>query len=317
MGWSLLILELSASPTGIMAKQRTKAQRDQDGNSKNGTRAVDRVPRGLYSGNTAVMRYGAPSITPVTNGNIRVRHREQIFIVSSGASTGWITLAIGLNPSDANYFPWLKSIANNYVKYRWHSLSARYCSVSTTLQGGEVRMGTLYDHTELTKWGVLPTAAAKAASIISMNSSVVAPAYGTTMPNGVGVSWDCRQVHSRTPWLLTTGNDSTITEASDNQRVGAYFAFMAYMDEPNNTIGYVIVDYDIELTQVTYGGVAGDGTVVPPSLADSECQLTDWQKYINQQRKAAGLPELDCHGMEIPPRKPPSSDTGDNVLLVA
>lgn len=236
-----------------------------------------------------------------TNGNIRVRHTEQMSSVTNAAVLGWQSRSYGLNPTDATYFPWLKAIANNYVKYRWHSLQVRFVSTSPTTTQGEVRFGALYDHQEYINWNLIGSEAARSAAIVAMNSSIVAPAYGTTLPGGAGISWDCKQIHSRVPWLLTTGNDLLLDEATDNQRVGAFFANMNFFPFANSAFGYFVVEYDVEFTQVTYGGVAGS-----PSLTLADCEMTPWQVLINKKRKERGLPELDCDGFPLKPKPPPT-----------
>jgi hypothetical protein len=221
--------------------------------------------------------------------------------VTNAAVLGWQTRSYGLNPTDATYFPWLKAIANNYVKYRWHSLQVRFVSTSPTTTQGEVRFGALYDHQEYINWNLIASEAARSAAIVAMNSSIVAPAYGTTLPGGAGIAWDCKQIHSRVPWLLTTGNDLLLDEATDNQRVGAFFANMNFFPFANSAFGYFVVEYDVEFTQVTYGGVAGS-----PTLMLAECELTPWQVIINKKRKERGLPELDCDGFPVKPKPPPA-----------
>jgi len=214
---------------------------------------------------------------------------------------GWAKSQFGLNPTDANYFPWLKGIANNYAKYRWHKLQVRYVSTSPTTQTGEVRMGALYDHQELVQWNLLTSTPASTA-IVNMSSNIVCPAYGTTTAGGLGIAWDTAQIHARVPWLLTTGN-GTITEATDNQRVGAYLAAMFFFQFANSSYGHLMVDYDVEFTQSTYGGTAGASLFT--RNADT-CELTDWQIYLNQLRREAGLPELDCLGFPVVPKPPPA-----------
>jgi len=279
----------------------TKNNSTKKAKGRNTKQRVENVPRGLVP-NTPIIRYTRPQVQQAYNGNIRVQHSEQLLTVSNAGTLGWAKNHFGLNPTDSNYFPWLKSIANNYAKYRWHKLQVRFVSTSPTTQTGEVRFGALYDHQELAQWVIIPTFVAQANAIVSMNSNVVCPAYGTTTAGGLGIAWDTNQIHSRVPWLLTTGN-GTITEATDNQRVGAYLANLNFFQFANSSYGHLMVDYDVEFTQSTFGGVAGASLFAKGA---DDCQLTDWQIYVNKLRREAGLPEEDCLGFNIVPKPPPA-----------
>jgi hypothetical protein len=78
-------------------------------------------------------RMGNPSIMTMANSqsSMRVSHREYIQDLVSSTSALAVT-EISLNPGLSATFPWLSNIAQNFDRYKWHSLRFYYRSLSAT-----------------------------------------------------------------------------------------------------------------------------------------------------------------------------------------
>lgn len=96
-----------------------------------------------YATNTRTTR---PNWTSYPDGRTRVKHRELITTVNSGAVADEMScLAYSLNPGIADTFPWLSQMATLYEKYKFHKLSFHFVTRASTTDRGNVLMATDYD----------------------------------------------------------------------------------------------------------------------------------------------------------------------------
>jgi hypothetical protein len=78
-----------------------------------------------------------PRITGVSGG-ITIKHRE--YIGELNGSTTFTAQSYQLQPGLSQSFPWLSGIANNFEKYKMHSIKLCYVNVSATSERGRVTM---------------------------------------------------------------------------------------------------------------------------------------------------------------------------------
>nr|UHS72302.1 MAG: putative coat protein [Tombusviridae sp.] len=92
-----------------------------------------------------------PRTRNTANGVI-ITHTEMINTVVSGAPTSNVTAfaSIGyrINPGVASIFPWLSSVAVNYEKYRFRSLTFSAIPLVATNYSGRIGVGVDYDSTD-------------------------------------------------------------------------------------------------------------------------------------------------------------------------
>jgi len=111
------------------------------------------------SNNSLVSKWtsnGPPEIVNTTGegGGFRIRHREYLGDISSGAGTPTQFNLFGaypLNPGMQSTFPWLSTIANNFEQYKFHGIIFEYKTLSvdaiasSTMNVGAVIMATEYN----------------------------------------------------------------------------------------------------------------------------------------------------------------------------
>jgi hypothetical protein len=77
------------------------------------------------------------------DGRVRIKHREYITDLSGFASfTG---RSISINPGFATMFPWLSTIAKNFVSYRFNNLGFEYETQVSSATSGSVMMAVDFD----------------------------------------------------------------------------------------------------------------------------------------------------------------------------
>lgn len=90
--------------------------------------------------------------TRSTGKGVIITHTEMINTVVSGAPTSNVTafsaLGYRINPGVASIFPWLSSVAINYEKYRFKSLTFSAIPLVATNYSGRIGVGIDYDSTD-------------------------------------------------------------------------------------------------------------------------------------------------------------------------
>lgn len=84
--------------------------------------------------------------------SIMVSHSEMLGAINSGAPTSNVTafrcVGYRANPGMANIFPWLSSMAVNYEKYRFKSLSFTLVPLVSTVYNGRIGVGFDFDSSD-------------------------------------------------------------------------------------------------------------------------------------------------------------------------
>lgn len=85
----------------------------------------------------------APRISPLTNGDCRVTHREYIADVLGTVAYGYASRPV--NPGQAEVFPWLSQIAQRFENYRFNSLRFLLEPLCGTTSTGSVILALDFD----------------------------------------------------------------------------------------------------------------------------------------------------------------------------
>lgn len=118
--------------TRIMGDKFTPFRKKKQGKGKKSQRTA-------YTGGTKQLKPGA---------GVVIRHSEQIASLTA-TNTGFAVLGTyDLMPTDATTFPWLSSIARNYEKYKFNSVTFRLTTASPMTAGGMVTVCFDYDYAD-------------------------------------------------------------------------------------------------------------------------------------------------------------------------
>lgn len=262
-----------------MANQKSKkgSRPVKRGNNSNGggrpyrmtTRTTDEVRTGMGG-----MR---ASVRPTSNG---------LIIKNSGimgvypTDTGARATAFGINPADAQQFPWLNNIVRCYGQYRWKKLRLLWQSTTGTGVSGDINMGVVYDLEEVRVFtAVLSGATARMQAVASSRDVMSGPVWGSRcqtvngrMTADIMTDVDISRAHSRFNWFLVNQYKAGTTEtAEDNMAVGIYL--IGHLGSNGSFVGnagVLWVDYEIEVTGPVSASLQ---PIIPPLLRSQE---TTW-----------------------------------------
>ena len=85
-----------------------------------------------------------PSVTTLSNGDIRIRHREFITDLI-GSESFSVVSSYPIQPGMSSSFPWLSRLAANFESYKFESLSYHVTTMSSTATRGTLGVAIDYD----------------------------------------------------------------------------------------------------------------------------------------------------------------------------
>lgn len=216
--------------------------------------------KGLVGRSTGVTQMANPGNRRVVNKTSAPRMqstRDGLVVANTemlaqyNTTSGSDTLhALGLNPADANVFPWLCQIARRYTYYRWKRLRVMWSSLSSTTASGQITMGVMYDIEDLNAWFIATGNHVRALTQLKEASqgpfwgSVIHQERGTTRAE-IQVDADVTRAHMRTLWHIVdsvTGGSTPL----DNQAVAVYLGMVVGNGGTAFAAGSVWLDYEIE-----------------------------------------------------------------------
>lgn len=170
--------------------------------------------------------------------SLRIHQTERIGTIVSHATAGTYTAGgYGLNPANSSTFPWLSNIAKLFDKYKFHYLKFIYINNSPTSMAGNVTMGVDFDVTDAT------------------------PANGTAMTNLSKfcsfAPWKQEELvipvnrPGNNQWLYTIYGDIPTGTDAKTYYLGKFFVSSEGIESSSKTLGYLCVEYDVELLDKT------------------------------------------------------------------
>lgn len=235
-----------------MARKKTNGRMSDGLTQPSGKGLVGRstgVTPMVNPGNRRVVnKTSAPRMQSTRDGLI-VANTEMISQYNTTAGQDTIH-AFGLNPADANIFPWLSNISRRYSYYRWKRLRVMWSSLASTTNSGQVTLGVMYDLEDLNAWfialgnHVRALTQLKEASQGPFWGSVIHQERGTTRAE-IQVDPDVRRAHMRTPWHICDGSTGGSTPL-DNQAVAVYLGMVVGNGGSAFAAGSLWFDYEIE-----------------------------------------------------------------------
>lgn len=88
-----------------------------------------------------VMKLSTPTISRMSNGNVRISHKEYVGDLISTASTGFaLELILPVDPAEPSTFPWLSSVALQYEQFSFKKLKMLYVTEAATSTAGAVML---------------------------------------------------------------------------------------------------------------------------------------------------------------------------------
>jgi len=212
---------------------------------------------------TKVRRAQRPKVTPFSNGDSRVVHREYIMDLVAGAGTpsAFAVQSLPVNPGQVSTFPWLSRIAANYESYRFDSLRFCYETEASTALGGSLILAFDYDAAD-------PAPTSKQQALMYRSSVRSAP---WTACEHKSILEDLRKAKSN---YVRPGAQPAGTDVRQYD-IGNFFAISQGVSTAGATLGELYVEYNVVLmtpvlegsiSAVFVGGTVGtDGT---PTLAN-------------------------------------------------
>lgn len=115
-----------------------------------------------------IVSHKKPSVTTLSNGDIRIKHREFITDLT-GSESFSVRSSCPIQPGMSSSFPWLSRLAANFESYKFESLSYHVTTMSSTATRGTLGVAIDYDASDPP-----PTTKVQA---LAMQNSVRGPAW--------------------------------------------------------------------------------------------------------------------------------------------
>lgn len=133
-------------PVGLVAKLGTSIARAVTGHGDYRVKSNSLMAAMTSNGPPRIVNSGS-------NGGFRISHREYLFDLGTGTGTPTVFTCqtLSLNPGQADTFPWLSTIAQNFEQYRIHGMLVEFKTLSvdainsTNIQLGAVIIATDYN----------------------------------------------------------------------------------------------------------------------------------------------------------------------------
>lgn len=254
-------------------KKEKKNGNGKNGNGRPSRRGRKRNRRGNRNGDmksvsapvakARVRRAQRPRVTPFTNGDSRVRHREYIMdlVAGAGSPSAFDVQSLPVNPGQVSTFPWLSRIAANYESYRFDSLKFCYETEASTALGGSLVLAFDYDAAD-------PAPTSKQQALMYRSSVRSAP---WTACEHKSIMEDLRKAKSN---YVRPGAQPAGTDVRQYD-IGNFFAISQGVSTAGATLGELYVEYDVVLmtpvlegfpSSVFVGGtVNSDGKTITPA----------------------------------------------------
>lgn len=189
---------------------------------------------------STTIRSTAPKFVTGREGSVRIRNTEPLGYATWGTSsqTAWgldTDLPLVISPTNASVFPWLRQIAGNFEKYKFHKLVFRAVSLAPTTSTGSYSMAVDYDSID-----VLP----QSMQAMEENSTCIS----TNISRNQSLQVDCstRGVNSMGSYLYTGEAPAGTSDAKTYYSGQLLLAYESVGTLSNGLIKYY-VDYDVEL----------------------------------------------------------------------
>lgn len=201
---------------------------------------------------TKVVRTNRANVRSLPSGDIRVKHREYLFDVSS-TTDNFTVATTPINPGIAGSFPWLSKIARNFESYRFNSLRYCYETEAATTLAGSMMLAVDYDCND--------AAPATKQQIMTYRSSVRSAPWNPCIHNSTS-----EDLHKQVSFFVRSGQ--TLAANNDKKMYDVGNLFTATQLTGTNTLGEIYVEYDVLLmtpefnsTEIIGGSVVAGGTI--------------------------------------------------------
>jgi hypothetical protein len=209
--------------------------------------------------NTATLLHrnnGVGGLRSITRGNnkrkitntrdgVRVCYQDTVLYQNSPI-TGFTKVRNSVGGT-FSIFPWLAAIANNFSKYRVHSIRAGFASTTPTTANGDVTLVWISDVQDSIAW----VASGASESVFTMGKYATGPTWSGSLVNQpdacLSVTVSGSEVHQAMPWFYVGSGSGS----SDNTRyAGAVGLQVSYNSTTVVTpAGRLFIEYDIEFIQ--------------------------------------------------------------------
>lgn len=195
-------------------RKRNRSSRPSSTNKSDGSVPVSQIP--TWSG---------------VSRPIRIHQEERIASVSGPTSgTSFNAKKYVINPADTTTFPWLSSIAALFDKYKFHKLEFRYITSCSTSTAGNVSLAVDFDTLDST-----PTTGSAMSNLAKFNTFAAWANEKLSIPVN-------RRGNNQ--WLYTLDGN---TSSNDPKSYNLGNLFVSTESIGNSTVGYLVVEYDVEL----------------------------------------------------------------------
>jgi hypothetical protein len=198
--------------------------------------------------------------TMPSGSNIRVRHTEYIFDVTS-TTAAFTTTPFAVNPGQVLTFPWLSKIAGNYESYKIHKLDFFYKPICPTSTPGKIMLAMDYDATDM-----------------SPQSKVIMMSYESAASASV---WnEITQVSKQSNLLkfgvqryVRTGAQPANTDLKTYD-VGKFYVATSNTPATPTTLGELYVCYDVELITPQLNASLSESATKNPTPPEGASQFS-------------------------------------------
>lgn len=201
-----------------------------------------------------------PSGADVTGGGraIRIRHREYLGEVTTGATIGEFTLqSFRINPADIATFPWLSSIACQFDQYQANGLIFEFISTAVDASTASASLGSVVMATD---YDVLDQAFVSKQQMLQAAYSQ----EGKTSENQIhGIECDPGELQRTVFYTRQFSSSTAVSFGPRDYDVGIFSIAVQGGGLPaNQSIGSLYVHYDFTLLKPQmFGGVAAKQTL--------------------------------------------------------
>lgn len=242
----------------------------------------------------------------LTEGLMRVRHREFIRDVITGDAFTPVNLAYRINPCSRSTFPWLSSIAENFEQWVPHGIVFEF--VSTCGNAVSSNAAPLGSVSLVTQYNVMAPRLRSKAQILNNYYAVSGKSSESLMH---AVECDPSELPQRILWTqVSPGEGQTARPGDDRLYDLGYFTYYATGSLSQYTSGELWVTYDISLLKPRLD------YPLPGEKVES---IADWYREQHPSEFTIEGPDLDETKESPDPDQPPGglppSEDGDLLIV--
>jgi len=209
----------------------------------------------------------APKLTSSAN-SCRVVHREMFHtVIGLGTSTGF-NVRQPINPGNEAMFPWLSRVAQNYESYLFKRLRFEFITTAPTTVSGSVTMAVDYDPTD--------PAPNDANAVRALNAFIGAETAPIYTPK---ITINCRpaNLHKRKSYFVSNtpgpdiaaGPQPVSVQIGSRDRSSDTGQFISAVVGPEEPVGLLFVEYDVDLLTPHYARTTGDAITLDIPYPDA------------------------------------------------